>query len=107
MASLSVHAALRAVLLLAVLPLAAQASFAAIPLLRLAQDVMGLAPRPSAPTSFRTKSQYLAKPQQQTMPASLRQASGEDAPWFCHGIDCPLFEVDTTFTSLDGKTHAL
>lgn len=36
----------------------------------------------------------------------LRLASAEsksaEAPWFCHGIDCPAFTLDKTFTGVKG-----
>mmetsp|Transcript_11538 Transcript_11538/g.32730 ORF Transcript_11538/g.32730 Transcript_11538/m.32730 type:complete len:558 (-) Transcript_11538:66-1739(-) len=86
---------LRVLVLLAVLPLAAEASFGAIPLLRLAADVVGglSTSAPSAPAVAKLAPRRAGLPVSAHAPIVLR----EEPPWFCHGIDCPVFQVDSSF----------
>jgi hypothetical protein len=34
--------------------------------------------------------------------APVEEVHGDAEPWFCHGIDCPAFKVDDSFTDVDG-----
>mmetsp|Transcript_10501 Transcript_10501/g.24849 ORF Transcript_10501/g.24849 Transcript_10501/m.24849 type:complete len:263 (-) Transcript_10501:114-902(-) len=61
-----------------------------------------------APKSFQTGGE---QQDQQHIPVSKFSSVTEvfefSAPWFCHGIDCPEYAVDTNFSSIPGVERRL